>query len=78
VAEEIRAQALEVAAGWSPDGAPESWRLTAGLFGAIAAHEELLGRLASLPAGRRVIVTDAYLRRQRREQPSAGPGAPVG
>jgi hypothetical protein len=51
-AEEIRAQALEVAAGWSPDGAPESWRLTASLFGAIAAHEELPGRLARLPAGR--------------------------
>jgi hypothetical protein len=51
-AEEIRAQALEVAAGWSPDGAPASWRLTAGLFAAIAAHEELLNRLASLPADR--------------------------
>jgi hypothetical protein len=40
--EEIRAQALEVAGGWSAPGAPESWRLTAALFQAIAAHEELL------------------------------------
>jgi hypothetical protein len=50
--DEIRAQALEVAAGWSPADAPDSWRLTAALFRAIAAHEELLGRLAGLPADR--------------------------
>jgi hypothetical protein len=47
--DEIRAQALEVAAGWSPPGAPGSWRLTAALFEAIAAHEELLGGLVTLP-----------------------------
>jgi hypothetical protein len=51
-AEEIRAQALEVAAGWSPPDAPESWRLTAGLFRAIAACEGLLDALAALPPGR--------------------------
>jgi hypothetical protein len=51
-AEEIRAQALEVAAGWSPPGAPDSWRLTAALFRVIAAHAELLGRLAVLPPDR--------------------------
>jgi hypothetical protein len=51
-ADEIRAQALEVAAGWSPPDAPESWRLTAALFRAIAGHDELLGRLAELPADR--------------------------
>jgi hypothetical protein len=45
----IRAQALEVAAGWSAPGAPDSWRLTAALFEAIATHEELLDRLAVLP-----------------------------
>ena len=41
-ADEIRAQALEVAAGWTPPDAPPSWRLTAALFQAIAAHDELL------------------------------------
>jgi hypothetical protein len=51
-ADEVRAQALEVAAGWSPPDAPESWRLTAALFRAIAGHDELLGRLAELPADR--------------------------
>lgn len=49
-AAEIRAQALEVAAGWSPPGAPDSWQLTAGLLRAIAAHEALLERLAVLPS----------------------------
>jgi len=52
-ADEIRAQALEVAAGWSPPGAPRSWRLTAALFGAIATHDELLERLTALPTDRR-------------------------
>ena len=83
-AEEIRAQALEVAAGWSPDGAPESWRLTAGLFAAIAAHEELLDRLASLPADRlpALLASAAisYLVRRDRPVPLAGyfpePGGP--
>ena len=51
-ANEIRAQALEVAGGWSPPGAPRSWRLTAALFEAIAAHDELLERLAVLPPDR--------------------------
>jgi hypothetical protein len=50
--DEIRAQALGVAAGWSPSGAPDSWRLTAALFRVIAAHEDLLERLAELPADR--------------------------
>jgi hypothetical protein len=51
-AAEIRAQAQEVAAGWSPPGAPESWQLTAALFRSIAGHEGLLGRLTALPPGR--------------------------
>jgi hypothetical protein len=84
VAEEIRAQALEVAAGWSPDGAPESWRLTARLFEAIAAHEELLDRLACLPADRlpALLASAAisYLVRRDRPVPLAGyfpePGGP--
>ncbi|MBV9092524.1 MAG: DUF2332 domain-containing protein [Streptosporangiaceae bacterium] len=51
-ADDIRGQALEVARGWSPPGAPRSWRLTAALFDAIAAHDELLQRLAAVPADR--------------------------
>ena len=49
---EIRAQALEVAAGWSPPDQPESWRLTAALFAMIARHDELLAALSALPADR--------------------------
>lgn len=82
--EEIRAQALEVAGGWSPPGAPESWRLTAALFQAIAAHEELLGRLAGLPTDRlpALLASAAisYLVRQDQPVPLAAyfpePGAP--
>jgi hypothetical protein len=82
--QEIRAQALEVAAGWSPDGAPESWRLTAGLFRAIAAHDELLGRLAGLPPDRlpALLASAAisYLVRRDRPAPLAAyfpePGTP--
>ena len=51
-ADEVRAQAQEVAAGWSPPGAPSSWRLTAALFEAIAADDELLEQLAVLPPSR--------------------------
>jgi hypothetical protein len=50
--DEIRAQALEVAAGWSAPDAPDSWRLTAGVLEAIAAHDDLLESLAVLPADR--------------------------
>jgi hypothetical protein len=83
-AEEIRAQSLEVAGGWSPPGAPESWRLTAALFQAIAAHEELLGRLAGLPPDRlpALLASAAisYLVRQDQPVPLATyfpePGAP--
>jgi hypothetical protein len=49
-AEDVRAQALEVAAGWSGPDAPGSWQLTAGLFRAIAGHRALLSQLAGLPA----------------------------
>ncbi len=41
-----------MAAGWSPPGAPSSWRLTAALFEAIAADDELLEQLAVLPPSR--------------------------
>jgi len=82
--EEVRAQALEVAAGWSPADAPDSWRLTAALFRVIAAHEELLGRLAELPSDRlpALLASAAisFLVRRERPEPLAGyfpePGAP--
>ncbi len=50
--EAVRAQALEVAAGWSLSDAPESWQLTAALFRLIAGHDDLLTRLAELPSDR--------------------------
>jgi hypothetical protein len=82
--EEIRAQALEVAAGWSAADAPHSWQLTAALFRAIAAHEELLGRLTALPADRlpALLASAAisFLVQRDRPVPLAGyfpdPGAP--
>jgi hypothetical protein len=49
---DVRDQALQVARGWSPPGAPESWRLTSALFVAISRHDELLDRLAELPPDR--------------------------
>jgi hypothetical protein len=74
-AAEIRAQALEVAAGWSPPDAPRSWALTAALFRTIAAHEQLLGRLAELPPGRlpALLASAAisYLVRRDRPEPLA-------
>jgi len=82
--EEVRAQALEVAAGWSPPAAPPSWSLTAGLFRVIAGHEPLLGRLAVLPPDRlpALLASAAisFLVHRDRPQPLAGyfpqPGAP--
>jgi Uncharacterized protein conserved in bacteria (DUF2332) len=56
--DELRAQAPEVAAGWSPADAPDSWRLTAALFQAIAAHEGLLGWIALGIAATAVARTD--------------------
>jgi len=80
----LRAEALEVAAGWSPPGAPASWQLTASLFRVIAEHEDLLGRLAGLPPGRlpTLLASAAisFLVRRDRPEPLAGyfpePGAP--
>ena len=82
--EEVRAQALEVATGWSPPAAPPSWSLTAGLFRVIAGHEPLLGRLAVLPPGRlpALLASAAisFLVHRDRPQPLARyfpqPGAP--
>lgn len=51
-ADEVRAQALEVAAGWSAPDAPDSWQLTAALFRVIAGHDDLLAGLAELPPDR--------------------------
>ena len=77
---EIQAQAEEVAAGSAP-GWPESWRLTAALFRAIAGHAGLLGRLAALPADRlpALLASAAisFLVRRDRPEPLAAllPGA---
>ena len=81
---ELRAEALEVAAGWAPPGAPASWQLTASLFRVIAEHEDLLGRLAGLPPGRlpTLLASAAisFLVRRDRPEPLAGyfpePGSP--
>jgi hypothetical protein len=81
---EIRAQAREVAAGWSPPDAPDSWRLTAALFEAIAAHDALVSRLAVLPPDRlpALLASAAvsFLVRRDKPAPLAGyfpePGAP--
>ena len=81
--DELSAQALEVARGWSPPGAPPSWRLTAALFQAIAAQDDLLERLAMLPADRLPALLGgaaiAFLVRRDRPVPLAGyfpePGA---
>jgi len=74
--DELRAQALEVARGWSAPSAPRSWRLTAALFEAIAAHEDLLERLAALPADRLPALLGsaaiAFLVRRDRPVPLAG------
>jgi hypothetical protein len=80
---QVRAQALEVAKGWSPPDAPRSWRLTAALFEAIAAQDDLLDRLAALPADRLPALLGsagiAFLVRRDRPVPLAGyfpePGA---
>jgi hypothetical protein len=79
----VRGQALEVARGWSPPGAPRSWRLTAALFEAIAADDDLLGMLAALPVDRLPALLGsaaiAFLVRRDRPVPLAGyfpePGA---
>lgn len=48
----IAAQALEVAAGWSPAGAPASWALTAALFRAMAQEDALLDLATAIPLDR--------------------------
>jgi hypothetical protein len=50
--EEIRALASGVAAAWSADDAPASWRLNAEMFRVIAAHDDLIHRLSELPSDR--------------------------
>ena len=83
-ADEVRAQALEVAGGWSPPDAPGSWRLTAALFEAIAAEDELVERLGTLPPDRLPALLAsaavAFLVRRDRPVPLVGyfpePGAP--
>jgi hypothetical protein len=82
-AEQVRAQALEVAAGWATPDAPPSWQLTAALFGVIAGHDALLRRMAALPPDRLPALLAsaaiAFLIHRDRPQPLAGyfpePGA---
>jgi hypothetical protein len=68
----VRAQALEVAAGWSLLGAPRSWQLTAALFRAIAGHEELVAALAELPPDRlpALLASAAITYLVRRDRPA--------
>jgi hypothetical protein len=81
---QVRAQALEVARGWSPEGAPQSWQLTAALFLAIAGHDRLLAALAELPPDRLPALLGSaaitFLVRRDRPAPLAGyfpePGRP--
>jgi hypothetical protein len=81
---QIRDQALEVAAGWSPPDGPDSWRLTAALFRLIAGHEALLAGLAGLPDDRlpALLASAAISFLVRRDRPAAlagyfpEPGAP--
>jgi hypothetical protein len=74
--DDIRAQALEVAAGWSPPDQPESWRLTGALFTMIAGHDELLAALSALPPDRlpALLASAAitFLVRRDRPEPLAG------
>jgi hypothetical protein len=69
---DVRAQALEVAAGWSGPDAPDSWQLTAELFGSIARHPVLPGRLAELPPDRlpALLASAAISFLVRRDQPA--------
>ena len=48
----VRDQALEVARGWSGDGAPAPWRLTAALFEAVAHDDHLATLAAGIPPDR--------------------------
>jgi hypothetical protein len=70
--DQVRAQALEVAAGWSPADAPRSWQLTAALFRAIAGHEELVAALAELPPDRlpALLASAAITYLVRRDRPA--------
>jgi hypothetical protein len=65
-----------VAAGWAPADGPESWRLTAALFTAIAEHDELLAELSALPPDRLPALLAsaaiAFLTRRDRPEPLAG------
>jgi hypothetical protein len=70
-ADDVRAQALEVAAGWSGPDASGSWQLTAALFGCIARHPALPDRLAELPPDRlpALVASAAISFLVRRDQP---------
>jgi hypothetical protein len=48
----VRSQATEIARGWSPPGAPQSWALTAAIFTGLAEDEQLLDLAAGVPEER--------------------------
>jgi hypothetical protein len=50
--DQVASQAREIAAGWSPPGAPASWGLTAEIFRAIAEEPVLLELAADIPPDR--------------------------
>jgi hypothetical protein len=72
-ADDVRAQALEVAAGWSGPDAPGSWQLTAALFRSIACHPALPDLLAELPPDRlpALVASAAISFLVRRDQPAS-------
>lgn len=74
--DDVRDQALGVAAGWSPPDAPPTWALTAELFRAIAEEDPLLDLAAAIPADRLPpLLLSATLRRlvaRDRPAPLAG------
>lgn len=51
-AKRVAAQAREIADGWSPPGAPPSWRLTAEIFRTISEEPLLLELAAEIPPDR--------------------------
>jgi hypothetical protein len=48
----VRSQAIEIARGWSPPGAPQSWALTAAIFTSLAEDEQLQALAAGVPEER--------------------------
>ena len=70
---EIAAEARQIARGWSGPAAPPSWWLTAALFDGIARDDELVARLADLPAERLpALLASAAILDLARRDPTGG------